>query len=388
MVESERSRTSPPSWPGRVAVIQTVIPNYRVPLFDRLHASLAGRVTFYGAPTAIGHPKSDVPPSDHYQLCLDTAPMAGGRVTWQLGAFRVLQSLRRGDVLVVPGDPRLISNIPLMLQARARGIKTLWWGHGFTAGTAHRVGLRQRMMKLADAVLLYTDREVQRYRDMGVSLPSLYALNNAIDQNAIRQAKAEWMPHRLAAFRRENDIQPERTLITVGRVTEKMRIPVAIRALAEPALREYRLVVVGDGPDRAPAEELARGLGVHDRIRWLGAIYEERQLAPWLSSAETFVYPGAVGLSIFHAFGYGLPVVTHSNEVNQMPEFAALRPNINGALFQPEDHVDLAQTIVSLQDSLPRLRAGAEATAMEEWTIEGATHRFAQSILATAGYLG
>ena len=62
-----------------------------------------------------------------------------------------------------------------------------------------------------------------------------------------------------------------------------------------------------------------------DSIRWLGALYEQEVMAPWFLSAKVFVYPGYIGLSIMHAMGYGLPVITHDNMDNQSPEVAALR---------------------------------------------------------------
>ena len=63
-------------------------------------------------------------------------------------------------------------------------------------------------------------------------------------------------------------------------------------------------------PELPALQSIAEELDVEQYVRWLGSIYDEAQLAPWFLTADAFVYPGAIGLSVLHAMGYGLPVVT------------------------------------------------------------------------------
>ena len=63
---------------------------------------------------------------------------------------------------------------------------------------------------------------------------------------------------------------------------------------------------VPEGASAAPgADSRAAAL---DLVGDLGSIYDEIELAPWFLTADAFVYPENIGLSILHAFGYGLPV--------------------------------------------------------------------------------
>jgi N-acetyl-alpha-D-glucosaminyl L-malate synthase BshA len=69
------------------------------------------------------------------------------------------------------------------------------------------------------------------------------------------------------------------------------------------------LVMVGDGPDRAAAEEEARLLGVEDSVSFLGKL---DQIAPLLAAADLFLLPSqneSFGLSALEALASGVPVV-------------------------------------------------------------------------------
>ena len=125
----------------------------------------------------------------------------------------------------------------------------------------------------------------------------------------------------------------------------------------------------------------------HARVRLLGAVYDEAALAPWFRAAEVFVYPGSIGLSIHHAFGYGLPVVTHGDARQQMPEFAALKPGVNGEVFPRGDAGALATVLRGLCESPARRAALAQAareTVATGWNIDDMVSRFTAALRVAA----
>ncbi len=72
---------------------------------------------------------------------------------------------------------------------------------------------------------------------------------------------------------------------------------------------KVRLVMVGDGPERAAAHRLAEELGVSDRVMFLGA---QESIASLLNCADLALQPSAsesFGLSILEAMSTGVPVV-------------------------------------------------------------------------------
>ena len=124
-----------------------------------------------------------------------------------------------------------------------------------------------------------------------------------------------------------------------------------------------RLVLVGDGPDLGPATDLARELGVLDRIRLIGVVDD---VAPYLRGADVLLLPSqteAFGLVALEALAAGVPVV--ASRVGGLPE--VVRHGVSGYLLPPGDVEGMARQAVALlrdRTLAQRLgRAGAERVA-------------------------
>jgi glycosyltransferase involved in cell wall biosynthesis len=333
---------------------------------------------------AEGFPKTVLDGLDGVETDHTVKTFIGGRLRW-MSNVTSLRGLKRGDVVVFWGDPRFLNAPLLMLWAKLKGVKSIWWGQGYTAYSAKRVWLRQSLMRMADGVILYTDRETQRYRDGGYRHPHLYAKNNSLDQEPIKKAIANLDPERLEELKAKYGLPAGKTLIFVGRLTEKAQLDIAFRALALPNLSEHHLVIIGDGDLRRGLEELAAELKIANRVHWIGATYKEDDIAPFMATADALIYPGAIGLSIFHAFGYGLPVITHENELNQMPEFAALENGVNGITFPEGSSQGFAEAVEKLGT---RARSDwyrdAQGTVDREWNMDNTVRKFKKAILDVA----
>ena len=99
----------------------------------------------------------------------------------------------------------------------------------------------------------------------------------------------------------------------VKRVVDVIRIFAEIRKKM-PA----RLLLIGDGPDRSQCELLARELGIHEDVKFLG---KQTELVPILSSADLFLMPSqseSFGLSALEAMACEVPVI--SSSVGGLPE--------------------------------------------------------------------
>ena len=79
-----------------------------------------------------------------------------------------------------------------------------------------------------------------------------------------------------------------------------------------------KLLLVGDGPDRVPAQHLARELGVYEDVRFLG---KQEPVEEILSIADVFLMPSGsetFGLAALEAMACGVPVV--SSDIGGLPE--------------------------------------------------------------------
>ncbi|WP_257455266.1 N-acetyl-alpha-D-glucosaminyl L-malate synthase BshA [Archangium lipolyticum] len=82
--------------------------------------------------------------------------------------------------------------------------------------------------------------------------------------------------------------------------------------------RPCRLVMIGDGPERSPAERRVRELGLEDRVAFLG---KQESFVEILASADVFLLPSeqeSFGLAALEALSCGIPVV--ASNIGGIPE--------------------------------------------------------------------
>jgi glycosyltransferase involved in cell wall biosynthesis len=199
---------------------------------------------------------------------------------------------------------------------------------------------------------------------------------NSLDQGPIQAAREKWrqQPGAMEAFRRENDLEPGPVLLYVSRLDPKNRLDLLFEAVAQlrSKFQHLRVIIVGGGDDGGRLEEMARRLDILPHVRFLGAVYDEEHLAPWFLSSNLFVYPANIGLSLLHAFGYGLPVVTSDDLAAQNPEIEALENGNNGLLYTAGDAHALAEAISNALSDPARLSlmaAAAEATVRDRFNV-------------------
>ena len=148
--------------------------------------------------------------------------------------------------------------------------------------------------------------------------------------------------------------------IHVGRVAPEKNIPLALEAFTR--IREMipgaRMVVVGDGPLRAPLA--AR----HPAVLFTGALPVE-ELARHYASADVFLFP-----SMSETFGNVLLEACASGLATVSFDYAAprtyIRPGVNGLLAAVGDEdgwLDHAEAIAGDPLRIGRLRHAARATA-------------------------
>ena len=319
-----------------VIIFQPALPAYRLDFFDRVSQRLGDEFVVCYSPTDMGALSArSLEPTWARRLAPMRHLLPG--LDWQPGVLST--PFRRGDFIVVSGAPRNVSNMLMLAWARLKGARTIWWGHYWSSTSkAHRFFLRLLLMKFADALLFYTDQEVAEYRrghgkrDRRI----VTALNNGINVDPIQALREPYDPDG-----RKNAI------LFLGRLTKKAELPVLLNALSDPRLRNVRLNIVGDGPERPMLEEFAGKLGISGQIVWHGGTTEEPEIASIANKCRLFVYPGGVGLSLLHAMAYGLPVVVHEDRWRHMPEIAAFYRAENGVTFASGNFKSLASAIVA-----------------------------------------
>ena len=373
----------------RVQIIQPLIPEYRVSLFRRLaaHDDLDVTVSASMRVPGIDNLVSVDRGEEYADLDHPCKGFWGNSILWQRG-LRLDPMMRHGDVLVVNVDFHYLSTLPLVLRAKKRGIGIVWWGHGFST---HRNRFKDFILRmivyLNDVRLLYTDDEINEYLRLGCSAKKLFATNNALDLEPIEEAKKLWPAERLREFQKKEDIEHKHLLLFCGRRIENISFGTAFAALAQlkRVCHRYLFVIIGPDESRGELGKVAKELGVNDCLRWLGPIYDQSELAPWFLSARCFVFPGSIGLSLTHAFAYGLPVIVPDCE--HYPEIAALSNGENGLFYRNGDKKDLAEKIAYIVENKPYqqdLSVNALETIRRDYNMDNMVRRFIAAIKAAS----
>ena len=158
----------------------------------------------------------------------------------------------------------------------------------------------------------------------------------------------------------------ETVLVTVGRLEERKGVAVAIEAVRshnERGSDQWRLVVIGDGPQRQRLEALAAH---DDMILFCGALSDE-QKREWLRRCNALIAPALRGES----FGLVLLEAMASETVVVASDIDGYREAAGGhaSLFNPGDSRSLEEAVLrGLSGETPRTIALARAHA-EHWSM-------------------
>ena len=243
---------------------------------------------------------------------------------------------------LVPADTNIDAFQRLRLPARLALVRTL-----------------QRLYaRRADAVIVPSAYLAGLVAGWGVAKARLRIIPNAVEPPPTPAAAAE-LRARLGIA------SSERLVVTVARLTPWKRVDLVIGAVAR--LRGEgpppRLVIVGDGEERAALVRQAAALGLRDTVRFVGEV-PQPDVAAYLGAADAFALASTYeGFShvLLEAMAAQAPVVATAVGGNR----EVITSGENGLLAPPNDADALAEALRRvLDDSVlaARLRAGGART--------------------------
>jgi glycosyltransferase involved in cell wall biosynthesis len=324
---------------SRIAIITNVIPSYREDFYNLLISRFGEDITIYCQDDLPGmqlklvhnHLQKNIKLIKYWSLQKES-------VAWQWLPLRELY--RNYDIYIFFGNPRILSSLLFATLFFLVGKKVVIWGQWHTAGASPVLEkIRLRWWRLFDFILLYTEKGADYLRKRGFNHHTMIGLNNGLNQSAIESEKKKWTPSALEQWRRNKNIHARKILLSCARLEPKNCFNQFVEALKKIIALEPNVLwcVIGDGVEAEHLHASAKDLSEH--ILWLGPIYGEKELAPWFLSATALVHPGAIGLTLLHAYGYSLPVITHTSDYDQMPEISAM-PVCNRQICFKQNDID------------------------------------------------
>lgn len=246
------------------------------------------------------------------------------------------------------------------LAARMAGVPAIihtphghiFYGYYGRARTAFFVALERWTATFSDRLITLTEQGVYEHLAQGIGKREQYrAIPSGVDTEAIRRRA----PDRETARERLGYSPEERIVVGVGRLVPVKGFDIAVRALPGLLARipDARLVLVGDGPERAHLEGLAVALRVRHRLTITGTVDDIPGL---LAAADILVVPSrneGMGRVLVEAMALGVPVV--AAKVGGVA--SVIEPGRSGELVVPNDHAALASAISLLLKDQRRMEA-------------------------------
>jgi glycosyltransferase involved in cell wall biosynthesis len=354
----------------RVTFVQQRLPHYRVPFFEALRTALRDLdlelTLLHGTPSP-----ADASRQDSGRLAwattVDTRRIGAlGGAVWQ----PVLTATRDADLIVTEQATKLIAN-QLLLARRAvvnRSPLLAFWGHGANlqaAGSLRARGLerwKRHYSTRVDWWFAYTAGSAQRVRRLGFPADRITVVQNAIG-----------VPPRTEGTERE-----PATCVFVGSLYREKRIPQLLEAgrlLAE-RIPRFRLVVVGDGPDRDLVTAAAH---MQPWLDYRGAL-SEPEVSRVVERSAALLMPGLVGLVAINSFASGTPIVT-CRDAPHSPEFEYLVDGRNALIVDgglPE-YVEAVVRLLTSKELAATLSSGCVDSAAV-YTLDAMVDRFTTGI--------
>jgi glycosyltransferase involved in cell wall biosynthesis len=230
-----------------------------------------------------------------------------------------------------------------------------------------------RVFRGCEAMVLTRQQLVDTCRSHCLDPERVHVVPSGVDTSVFR-------PRPRAEARAALGLPDGFLFICAGRLESGKGTHHALNALAlmgEPA-QHARLLVVGDGAERAALERLARELGVTERVIFAGAQTPERMPA-YIAAADVLLFPTelneALPLILLQGMACALPVI--ASRTGAIPDVIG-RPGYSGLLVPPGDARALAATATTVyRDKGLRRRLGGAARhrVLTEYTMERMTER-------------
>ncbi|HYH97956.1 N-acetyl-alpha-D-glucosaminyl L-malate synthase BshA [Hyalangium sp.] len=170
--------------------------------------------------------------------------------------------------------------------------------------------------------------------------------------------------------------ETEPVLVHVSNFRPVKRIGDVVATFAEVhRQRPCRLLMIGDGPERSPAERRLRELGLEGRVAFLG---NQEHFVELLAASDVFLLPSeqeSFGLAALEALSCGIPVV--ATAIGGIPEL--VDRGETGFLSPVGDVEGMARHVLSLVSDPPRWAAfsrRARERVLERFRLAPAMDRY------------
>jgi len=214
---------------------------------------------------------------------------------------------------------------------------------------------------------------VKGFVDDGLAQRRIRVVYNGVDPTRITHGNASRLRQELGITVNEITLTCIASLIPRKGVDTLLR---GFKELTDAMQSRYRLLLVGDGPERGPLQQLTHSLGVNTTVHFLGERHDAGAvLRDATDIAVSLAREEAFPLNILEAAYFGLPVVASNID----PHKEAIVDRVTGLLVQVGDPSAFASALFRLSND-PGLRraygAAGRRRVMDDFLVDRYVNSF------------
>ncbi len=308
------------------------------------------------------------------------------RIVWQFLPWSEI--LNKYDIVFINGNPRVFSDfmISTVMHFTNRNVVLWTMAHSYKANQLTEY-IRLKWSKIFNYILVYNDNDVSYLKSKNFHKSYILGINNGLDQVKIDSVVAKYTENHIKEWKIKNNLHNRLIVLSCARLESKNKFNIMVQALSQiiNIIPNILWCLIGDGDERDNLEKMVTDAGIEQYVRFVGALYQEEELAPWFISSEIFIHPAAIGLSLLHAFGYGLPVITHGKSEYHGPEYSAFTDNLTGRNFIEGDAFHLSAVIVDLlkdKENKSRMKEHVLCLVRNKYNVDVMVERFVKMTYA------
>lgn len=328
---------------SKILFLQPIVSHYRKSVVENLIEQLH-LVEFWGTSDYEGVLPMEFTSQVKNDLLIKTINIFGRKFYWYKNLHRKIKNYNP-DIIVISGiNPLLVNFILTFVYYRIFSNKKLFW---WSQGKAFKQGLigklfRKYLYNLSDGILLYSEQGKLNFIKEGVCAKKLFVVNNCLNDEDYGYKQYPF-PFNKDKF----------SILYSGRLSKRKKIYILLEAI-DLLKRNYNISIpvhiIGDGEEKSELEEFVINKSL-ETVCFYGSLYGKETHQIFLNSS-LFICPGAVGLSIVHAFSFGIPLLTGKNDPMHSSELELLEEGKTGDYFILDNSQSLAKKILEWKGKL------------------------------------